>query len=249
MENFPFLNVVFAGRPGLRFGYTDRNFPAGTPGPLELAYALTVHKAQGSEFRKVFVILPKSCRLLSRELLYTALTRSREQLVLLIEGTDASLLFDLTRPEKSETARRNTNLFCGIVREAEEELPYAEYLIHRTVKGHLVRSRAELVIANLLYSMPMEYEYERVCEGTAEPGRLRPDFSFVMPDGDLILWEHLGMLDRADYRQGWEWKKHWYDRNGYKLGENLFTSQEDERGGLDSSALSKVALEIQKRLV
>jgi ATP-dependent exoDNAse (exonuclease V) alpha subunit len=56
-----------------------------SPSPLELAYALTVHKAQGSEFKKVFVIIPKNCRLLSRELLYTSLTRSRDQLVLLIE--------------------------------------------------------------------------------------------------------------------------------------------------------------------
>jgi hypothetical protein len=244
---YPYLNVVFAGRPGLRFGYTGRDFPGGS-GPLELAYALTVHKAQGSEFRTVFVILPKNCRLLSRELLYTALTRSREQLVLLIEGNDATTLFDLTRPEKSETARRNTNLFQGILRELDEELPYAEYLIHRTIKGHLVRSRAELVIANLLYSTPIEYEYERVCEGTDEPGRLRPDFSFVKSDGDLILWEHLGLMNREDYRRGWEWKKGWYQRNGYKLGENLFISEENERGGLDSKVLENVALEIRKRL-
>jgi ATP-dependent exoDNAse (exonuclease V) alpha subunit len=76
---YPWLNVVFAGRPGLRFGYNGRDFPSGS-GPLELAYALTVHKAQGSEFQKVFVVLPKNCRPLSRELLYTALTRSLRQL-------------------------------------------------------------------------------------------------------------------------------------------------------------------------
>jgi len=35
-------------------------------GPLELAYALTVHKAQGSEFKKVFVILPRTCDAVSR---------------------------------------------------------------------------------------------------------------------------------------------------------------------------------------
>ncbi|MEW5861468.1 MAG: AAA family ATPase, partial [Cyanobacteriota bacterium] len=92
-----FLNVLFAGRPNLRFGYSGRDFPGGS-GPLELAYVLTVHKAQGSEFNKVFVVLPANCRLLSRELLYTALTRSREQLVLLIEGDSATVLYDLTRP-------------------------------------------------------------------------------------------------------------------------------------------------------
>ena len=239
------LNVLFAGRPNLRFGYRERDFPGGT-GPLELAYALTVHKSQGSEFQKVFVILPKSSRLLSRELLYTALTRSRDQLVLLIEGENASTLFDLSRPERSETARRNTNLFEGIVRVSDEKIPYAEHLIHRTEKGHLVRSKSELVIANMLFQMEMDYEYERVCEGTSKPGRMRPDFSFVTPDGDLIIWEHLGLLDRPDYKRGWDWKRNWYNRNGFVEGETLFTSTEGLGRGLDSEELRGTALAIKK---
>jgi hypothetical protein len=234
------MNVVFAGRPGLRFGYSKRDFPGGT-GPLELAYALTVHKSQGSEFKKIFVILPKNCRLLSRELVYTALTRSREQLVLLIEGDDASMLFDLTRPERSETARRNTNLFQGVIRVSDDTVPFAKHLIHRTEKGHLVRSKSELVIANMLFRLAVPYEYERVCEGTAAPGRMRPDFSFVTADGDLIVWEHLGLLSRPDYRRGWEWKKEWYKRNGFVEGKTLFTSSEDEHNGLDATRLREVA--------
>ncbi|MDE2822640.1 MAG: ATP-dependent RecD-like DNA helicase [Chloroflexota bacterium] len=241
------LNVLFAGRPRLRFGYRERDFPGGS-GPLELAYALTVHKSQGSEFRKVFVILPANCGLLSRELLYTALTRSRDQLVLLIEGEDATALFDLSQPERSETARRNSNLFHGVVRVAEDAIPYAEHLIHRTEKGHLVRSKSELVIANMLYQLQIDYEYERVYDGTIEPGRLRPDFSFVTPDGDLILWEHLGMLDRPDYKRGWEWKRHWYHRNGFVEGGNLFTSTEGTERGLDSSELRATARAIERQI-
>ena len=245
--NSGWLNVLFAGRANLRFGYRRSDFPGGS-GPLELAYALTVHKSQGSEFRTVFVVLPKSSRLLSREILYTALTRSRDQLVLLIEGADATALFDLSRPERSETARRNTNLFQGVVRMSRDEIPYAEHLIHRTEKGHLVRSKSELVIANMLYQMEMEYEYERVCEGEIEPGRLRPDFSFVTPDGDLIIWEHLGMLDRPDYKRGWDWKRSWYERNGFVEGETLFTSTEAANKGLDSNELRAVALAIRKEI-
>lgn len=244
-EKSGFLNVLFAGRPNLRFGYRSNEFP-GDGGPLELAYALTVHKSQGSEFRKVFVVLPKNCRLLSRELLYTSLTRSREQLVLLIEGTDASSLFDLSRPEASETARRNTNVFHSAVRLGPDEIPYAEHLIHKTEKGHMVRSKSELVIANLLFRENIPYEYERICEGTAEEGRLRPDFSFVTPDGDLIIWEHLGMLNREDYRRGWEWKRQWYLTNGYVEGKTLFSSQDDDRGGLDSAKLQEIASRIEK---
>ncbi len=241
------LNVLYAGRPGLWFGYSGRDFPGGS-GPLELAYALTVHKSQGSEFQKVFVILPKNSRLLSRELVYTALTRSRDQLVLLIEGDDATALFDLSRPERSETARRNTNLFQGVVRVSDDAVPYAEHLVHRTEKGHLVRSKSELVIANMLHRMEIDYEYERVCDGTTEPGRLRPDFSFVTPDGDLIVWEHLGMLDRPDYKRGWDWKQRWYERNGFVKGETLFTSCERTGQGLDSGDLRATALAIKKQL-
>lgn len=243
----PWLNTLFAGRPNLTFGYSGRDFTGGS-GPLELAYAITVHKSQGSEFQRVFVILPKNCRPLSRELLYTALTRSRRQLVLLIEGDNASMLFDYTRPEKSETARRNTNLFQGVLRQTETEVPYAENLIHRTEKGHLVRSKSELVIANMLHQSGTDYEYERVLEGDVEPGRLRPDFSFVAADGDLVLWEHLGLMQREDYRKGWEWKRQWYEANGFTLGENLFTSEDDERGGLDSAELRATVAQIQEQL-
>jgi hypothetical protein len=243
----PWMNVVFAGRPGLSFGYSKRDFPGGA-GPLELAYALTVHKSQGSEFKKVFVVLPKNCRLLSRELLYTALTRSREQLVLLIEGDDATVLFDLTRPERSETARRNTNIFQGVIRVADDTVPFAEHLIHRTEKGHLVRSKSELVIANMLFQLGISYEYERVCDGTTTPGRLRPDFSFVTAEGDLIIWEHLGMLSRPDYKRGWDWKRTWYQTNGFAEGQSLFTSTEEDGKGLDSVELKKTALAIKALL-
>jgi ATP-dependent exoDNAse (exonuclease V) alpha subunit len=237
------LKVVFSGRSGWTFDYYPYQF--GEDGaPLELAYALTVHKAQGSQFGKVFMILPRQSRLLSRELLYTALTRAQDQLILFVEGGDVSMLYHYTKPEASETARRNTNLFYGSVRErAEEEIPYAEHLIHKTLKGHLVRSKSELVIANMLHEMRIDYAYEREMVG-ADGVRVRPDFSFVDAAGDLILWEHLGMLGREDYRRGWEWKLKWYRANGYELGANLFITEDDDRGGLDSSLVRRTAEQV-----
>jgi hypothetical protein len=241
------LKGVFAGRPNLTFDYWPNQFSDGYA-PIELAYALTVHKSQGSEFKKVFVILPKNSRLLSRELLYTALTRSREQLVLFIEGDDATLLFDLTRPERSETARRNTNIFQSVIRPTDDSVPFAEHLIHRTEQGHMVRSKSELVIANMLFQLSIPYEYERVLDGTAAAGRLRPDFSFVTADGDLLVWEHLGMLSRPDYKRGWEWKRAWYEKNRFVEGKTLFTSTEEDGKGLDSAELKKTALAIKELL-
>lgn len=48
-----------------------------------------------------------------------------------------------------------------MLRRVETEVPYAENLIHRTERGHLVRSKSELVIANMLFQSGVEYEYER----------------------------------------------------------------------------------------
>lgn len=50
------------------------------PQHLTPAFAMTVHKSQGSEYPTVSLFLPEQSRLLSRELLYTGITRAREHL-------------------------------------------------------------------------------------------------------------------------------------------------------------------------
>jgi exodeoxyribonuclease V alpha subunit len=84
---------------------------------LELSYATTVHKAQGSEYDCVGLLLPETdLPLLTRELLYTALTRSRRSVVILGDrglletaakarirrssGIGEKLLREAGRPEK-----------------------------------------------------------------------------------------------------------------------------------------------------
>ena len=58
---------------------------------LELAYAVTVHKAQGSEYRAVVLVaLPAAPALMVRGVLYTGITRARELLVAV--GDDGALL-------------------------------------------------------------------------------------------------------------------------------------------------------------
>lgn len=237
------LNVAFADREQSHFGF--KVLPGSAERvDLELAYALTVHKAQGSEFGTVLVVLPAESRLLSRELLYTALTRARDKLVLLVQGNDTGRLYDLSRPEHSDTARRNTNLFTAGVRGTSAGVPFAEHLIHRTARGEMVRSKSEVIIANLLHAAGVEYAYERELTGEIVPGTVRPDFTFIDPSGEPVVWEHLGMLDRPDYRASWERRRAWYEGNGYVLGESLFTSEESG-GGLDSAALDKQVAQVR----
>lgn len=58
----------------------------GTYNGMVFSYALTVHKSQGSEWRRVFLFLHSSHHAMcSRELVYTAVTRAREDLIILCE--------------------------------------------------------------------------------------------------------------------------------------------------------------------
>jgi exodeoxyribonuclease V alpha subunit len=62
--------------------------PAELP-QVEICYAMTVHKSQGSEYENLLVILPgESSPLLTRELVYTAVTRAKSSLV--IAGTTSA---------------------------------------------------------------------------------------------------------------------------------------------------------------
>lgn len=74
-----------------------------------LGYALTIHKAQGSEWRRVYLVLHKEHnRMLQRELLYTAITRAREELVVIcekdsfIKGIESQRIKGNTLAEKAE---------------------------------------------------------------------------------------------------------------------------------------------------
>ena len=67
----------------------------------ETAYAMTVHKSQGSEFEEVCIILPEQATaLLTRELLYTAMTRAKVKISLI--ATESILIQALTSQQDRE---------------------------------------------------------------------------------------------------------------------------------------------------
>jgi exodeoxyribonuclease V alpha subunit len=64
---------------------------------VDTVYAMTVHKSQGSQFNVVAFVLPSAdSRILTRELLYTAVTRARERLILV--GTEDLIRSAIGRP-------------------------------------------------------------------------------------------------------------------------------------------------------
>jgi len=204
---------------------------------LELAYVVSVHKAQGSEFERVYLIVPKHRKaLMWRELFYTGLTRAQNHCTLLIEE-DISPLARLRRREMSLLTRINSSLFkFQPVHEALEEFDswYEEGKIHKALTGDMVRSKSEVIIANLLHDRDIPFSYEvalRASDGTMK----LPDFT-IQWAGEIWYWEHEGMLHDPAYKLKQEAKHKWYEKHGFD--DQLIISTEGP--GFDS----KVALSI-----
>ena len=248
------LNFEFSSQPCYTYSFFDsltpmnrkykfKNVNEDQPS-VELAYALTVHKAQGSEFGKVILVIPRNSFNLSRELIYTALTRQKIGIVILYQGNPTELM-NYSDDKWSETNRRFTNLFqAPYPREVKDkkDLFLEDKLINRTLRGEDVRSKSELIIANILYHHGIDYEYEGILEFDGEIRR--PDFVIENENTDEIYyWEHLGMLNKRSYREGWERKKQWYHKNGITedggpIG-TLIVTVDNKKGGISSEDIEE----------
>ena len=244
------LEVEFTGQLGHKYAFWKGEFGDEAKNPLELAYALTVHKTQGSEFGITVLVLPNPCWLLSRELLYTALTRHRDKIIILHQGP----ILDFRRfasEEYSEIARRMTNLFSAPnpreVAVGTSTQFLEEGLIHRTERGTLVRSKSELVIADKLHSRGIDYAYEQSL--VLGSGKVRyPDFTIAdHASGMIFYWEHLGLLNDPNYQARWERKRKEYIASGilpYQDGGGpegiLIETRDDLSGGLDATLIAQI---------
>lgn len=251
-----FTNVEFASQKDDIYSFKDRDFSEEGNPFLELAYAVTVHKAQGSEFGSVILVLPANSRLLSREMLYTALTRQKNRVWVLHQGPFSHYL-RLRSDFFSETDRRTTNLFGPPVMKQVEFSGegglrtgwLAEKLIHRTLRGDLVSSKSELIIADTLYQLEqsgqIRYSFEKPLSDPEGVTRY-PDFT-VEAGQETWFWEHCGLMGQSDYVKRWERKLKWYAAQGItRWSESnpsgrLIVTEDTMAGGIDSGAIHQLA--------
>ena len=243
------LKIEFSSQQGFTYDFYASDFREEGEAALELAYALTVHKAQGSQFQLVILVIPEGHPILSRELIYTALTRHQDRVVVMHQGA-RSLLKEFSAPHRSETARRMTNFLhpCKMLEfpQAKGSVFLQDGLLHRTSKGLAVRSKSELIIADALTHAGILFEYEKPL--TMGGVTRYPDFTVEDEiAGRIIYWEHLGLIERADYRRHWEKKLAWYRANGVlPAGEGagpaglLVTTSETSTAGFDSSTVQAI---------
>lgn len=80
----------FNGETGTLFAYSQGMYSVDVDGHtvecegdvLDLAYSITIHKSQGSEYETVAIVLPKGSKFVTRRMLYTAVTRAKSKVVI-----------------------------------------------------------------------------------------------------------------------------------------------------------------------
>jgi len=115
---------------------------------------------------------------------------------------------------------------------------------YETHRGELVRSKSELLIANMYAELGIPYRYENELI-LKDGGRMFPDFTlFDTRRRKLIYHEHFGMMDDAVYWENAIRKIERYQKNGIFLGINLIVTFEGRNTSLNVRELSQSILSL-----
>lgn len=250
----PNIEIAFSTQPGYSYVFHPKQLGEESKYSLELAYAITVHKSQGSGFEKVFFILPSKGAILSREMLYTALTRQEKKIIILHQG-DFLDFIRLASTDASSTARRFTDLFhLPEVKQLNKKWYDARY-INISERGEPMISKNEVIIANCLnkYKKQITYAYEDKLKLDSSERVIKPDFTVDnLSTNKRFYWEHLGMMTKTDYREKWAKKLEGYKNDGFVLHTEakltdtkiLIITEENPNGGINSQYIDKLVREI-----
>lgn len=141
------------------------------------------------------------------------------------------------RMRKTMIARYGTKE--QVEKEFESEGQMSFYLcdgkIMETRRGESVRSRAELVVADLLSELKIPYMYEFYMQ------ELGVSCDFVIAVGGKTYYmELLGLMDQWEYRERWHEKLVKYGEKGIRIGKNLIVMDLTERKYLDTGWIRQV---------
>ena len=119
---------------------------------------------------------------------------------------------------------------CKSFREGEPEF--------LTSRGERVRSKSEMIIADILAKHGVPYKYEcplrLAANDGAGPLMVYPDFTCLnLRTREQFLWEHFGRMDDPEYSHKTVAKLRGYRKNGFILGKNLLITMESDGLPLD----------------
>lgn len=116
--------------------------------------------------------------------------------------------------------------------------------VYETKRGEKVRSKSELLFANLYADLGIPYRYE--CELRLPDGSVKyPDFTLLdVNHHRLVYHEHFGLMDDPVYRESCFQKLDLYRRNGVYLGKNLIATFEGKGSELNMREYRKMMGEL-----
>ncbi len=127
----------------------------------------------------------------------------------------------------------------------ERNTMYPENLRYETEQGDLVRSKSEVIIANILYrhSRDILYKYERpltlMVDGKEKT--IYPDFTIInVHTGKITYWEHAGRMDDTHYASEFVKKMNAYVDNNLMPGEDVIVTFETQGNPLDIGVVKKM---------
>lgn len=119
----------------------------------------------------------------------------------------------------------------------ERNQKHPEQLTHQTGFGYAVRSKSELLIDYALHVNNIPFRYE--CSLELGNNTFYPDFTIIHPKtGEIIYWEHFGMMDDPAYCKNVFSKMNIYVANGIIPNINLITTYETKDFPLDTKQIN-----------
>lgn len=117
---------------------------------------------------------------------------------------------------------------------------YPEEKVYPTKKDEMVRSKSEVLLADMYYELGIPYRYE--AQFLLKNGKVKyPDFTILKAKTrEIIYHEHLGLLDNEEYRQANLAKLEEYRKNGIYTGKNLIITYEAEGCYLNIKEIRKM---------
>lgn len=110
---------------------------------------------------------------------------------------------------------------------------------HYTRKNERVRSKSEVLIADSLGHANIPYRYE--CPMELDGRTIYPDFTILRKaDRKELIWEHLGMMDDAEYREKAFRRIREYERHGIFPGSGLILTMETAQMPLNKLEIDRV---------
>ena len=119
--------------------------------------------------------------------------------------------------------------------------PYKpDELVYETERGEMVRTKSEMLLANMYYSLGIPYRYE--CALPLQNGITKyPDFTLLDNKRRMIIYhEHMGLIENEEYRRENIRKLDAYRDEGIYCGKNLLITYETKESPFNIGAIKRM---------